>query len=506
MSKIVWLFVVGMLAFHVFASSAFAEKRIAFVVGNDVYKNLSSDQQLKKARNDARAVARTLEGLGFKVTLGLDVSRFKLNQSLDVFASQIEPGDTATVFFAGHGVRIKGRNYLLPADVPDMSRGSQDLLASESIAVDRITDIIKEKGARIAMLILDACRNNPFKNNKGRSVGGTRGLARMEPPEGTFILFSAGAGQEALDRLSDGDPNPNSVFTRSLIPLLKQEGLEVARMARLLRQKVKQLAATVSHTQTPALYNEVTGDFYILPSRPGAQVITSAKPLKPLLSAPASRPRLSEAAQAWGLIKNANDKEMLEAFIDKFGTSFYATLAKARLKAISTTKLAAVRPVGKVIRHARSPAIKNCQRRKFDLASAQICVSSVLSSQKGNGYGAGNLFDGNLSTAWVEGVKGLGVGESILIEFDRPTAVRSLQIVNGYNKNKALFAKNSRVGTFEIVNSAGRRIEVPLQDRMGWQEIVLSGQGRVKWLQLRIKHARAGSKYNDTAISELRLK
>jgi hypothetical protein len=123
--------------------------------------------------------------------------------------------------------------------------------------------MFRKKGARLSLLVLDACRNNPYKDNRGRSVGGTRGLAPMDPPEGTLVLFSAGAGQEALDRLSDDDKNPNSIFTRIFLPMIKQDGLELSRLSRLVKGKVRDLAKSVGHKQTPAVYNEVIGDVYL---------------------------------------------------------------------------------------------------------------------------------------------------------------------------------------------------------------------------------------------------
>lgn len=334
------------------SSGAAQAKRHALVIGNDTYRDLPASQQLKKARNDARAVAKTFEELGYTVTLDLDVSRFDMNRNIDKFANAIEPGDTAAVFFAGHGVRIKGRNYLLPSDVPNMSSGSEDLLAGESIPVDRISDRLKEAGARIAMLILDACRDNPFKDTKGRSVGGTRGLARVEPPEGTIVLFSAGANQQALDRLSDNDPDPNSIFTRSLIPLLKQDGLEIGRMARLLRRKVRSLARTVNYTQTPAVYNELTGDFYLRggPGSTSAPVV-AAKPKggRKVAVEPVTRPETKpaptpatglSAANAWKLIETSKSPAVFEAFIKQYPDSFLAVVAKERLKALTPKKVA----------------------------------------------------------------------------------------------------------------------------------------------------------------------
>jgi hypothetical protein len=151
----------------------------------------------------------------------------------------------------------------------------------------------------------------------------------MDPPEGTFVLFSAGAGQEALDRLSDDDKNPNSVFTRSLIPLLRQQNLELGRMAKLVRQKVKRVAAAVRHTQTPAVYNEVTGDFYLLPPKAGAKNDKIVPP-----------PLISEAAREWTAIQNTRSKAVLEAFIAAHPNSVYAKYAKARLKELKKPEVA----------------------------------------------------------------------------------------------------------------------------------------------------------------------
>lgn len=307
------LFVLGL-------SAPAIAKRVALVVGNDSYVNLGSQQQLKKARNDARAMAKTLKTLGFEVDLGLDLGRFDLNLKLQDFANRISPGDTAAFFFAGHGVQIGGLNYLLPSDAPKIGDGQRNLLRSESIRVDGIVDIIRKRGARLSLLVLDACRNNPFKNSRGRSIGGGRGLARVEPPEGTLVLFSAGAGQVALDRLSDDDAHPNSVFTRTVLPLLQEKGLELSTLTRRVKRDVRALAKTVRHIQTPAVYNEVIGDVFLA----GRSIAVEPKAEKP-------RPPVSLAAQAWNAIENVTSVAVLRAFVREFPDSIYATFAKARI-------------------------------------------------------------------------------------------------------------------------------------------------------------------------------
>ncbi len=238
-------------------------KRIALVIGNDKYEYLPSNFQLQKAKNDARSTAKTFSSLGFDVMRGFNLRRRDMNIKLTKLANKINPGDEVMFFFAGHGVRIDGQNYLLPTDIPTINHANEELLKTESLRVEAISDLFRKRGARLSLLILDACRNNPFKDNRGRSIGGTRGLAPMDPPEGTLVLFSAGAGQEALDRLGDNDANPNSVFTRTFLPMVKQEGLELSRLSRLVKRKVRDLAKSVGHKQTPAVYNEVIGDVYL---------------------------------------------------------------------------------------------------------------------------------------------------------------------------------------------------------------------------------------------------
>ena len=244
------------------AAGPAAAKRYALVVGNNGYANVPA---LQKAVNDADAMAKTLEAVGFSVLRATDVARRELNRKLDEFTSQLQPGDEALFYYAGHGVEIAGQNYLLPTDIPSAQPGKEDLIKRESIAVHDVLDSIRSRGARVSILVLDACRDNPFPARGTRSLGGSRGLARMPAPEGTFIMYSAGVGQTALDRLSDNDPNPNSVFTRSLIPLLQQPGLSLPQTARQVRRDVQALAKTISHDQRPAYYDEVTGDFFFKP-------------------------------------------------------------------------------------------------------------------------------------------------------------------------------------------------------------------------------------------------
>lgn len=321
-------FCLGLLAALVVLAEPAAAKRVALVIGNDAYEDVA---RLEKAVNDAHTMAATLSEIGFEVIRATNVTRREMNRGIQSFASRLEAGDEALFFYAGHGVEIGGRNFLLPVDVPAASPGQENFIVSESVSVDRILDHIRSRNARISILMLDACRDNPFAQADSRGVGGTRGLARSIAPKGTFIMYSAGVGQLALDRLGGTDPDPNSVFTRSIIPLIRSPGLSLVQMARQVRRDVEKLAATVSHDQRPAYYDEVTGDFYFTGHRKTAVQTEGQAP------AASASPR-DPASAAWSVIQNTTSEAVLEAFIKEFPDNVFSTFAAARLTEIRTKR------------------------------------------------------------------------------------------------------------------------------------------------------------------------
>lgn len=244
------------LAIATFAPAEAA--RLALVIGNDSYGEITP---LEKAVNDARAIGDTLRKLGFDATVVTDAGRREMNRAIQEFAGSVQEGDTALFFYAGHGVEIAGRNYLLPIDTPNAEGGDGEFIAAEAIGVDELLERIRARKAQFNIVILDACRNNPFERSGTRSVGGDAGLARIFAPQGTFVMYSADVGEAALDRLGKGDTDPNSVFTRSLIPLLSDPSLDLVDTAREVRRRVRDLAAGVRHSQTPAYYDAVLGEF-----------------------------------------------------------------------------------------------------------------------------------------------------------------------------------------------------------------------------------------------------
>jgi len=265
------------------ATPALAEKKVALVIGNDSYQNI---WPLKKAINDARAIGDTLKGLGFQVLTASNLTRRAMAETLLDFDRMVEPGDTAFFFFAGHGFEIKGENYLLPVDVPPATDGQEELVRDAAFPAQRIVDRLQARGARTAVLVLDACRNNPFERPGKRSVGGSAGLAPMTPANGVFIVFSAGAKEAALDRLSEDDNHPNSVFTRHFARELSAPGLSLSQIAKRTQTQVHSMARGIRHEQTPAYYDQVIGEVYFN-GEGGAQAAAGgAQPLPQMAALP----------------------------------------------------------------------------------------------------------------------------------------------------------------------------------------------------------------------------
>jgi uncharacterized caspase-like protein len=240
---------------------AHAEKRVALVIGNNDYRNVP---KLQKAVNDARTMGDALKQLGFAVMVAENQNRQQFSQTLLAFDNAVGPGDTAFFFYAGHGFEIAGQNYLLPTDVPAATEGQEELVRDASVLADRIVERLQNKRVRTSILVFDACRNNPFERSGTRAVAGGGGLAPMtQLPEGVFSIFSAGYKQTALDRLSNDDTSPNSVFTRTFAKELLQPGENLVEVAQHTRKLVSETADSIGHKQIPAYSDQMVDNVFL---------------------------------------------------------------------------------------------------------------------------------------------------------------------------------------------------------------------------------------------------
>ncbi|MGP0091831.1 MAG: caspase family protein [Xanthobacteraceae bacterium] len=327
----------------------YAQNRVALVIGNDRYPNLPADKQLAKAVNDARAVADALEKIGFKVIRGENLSRQELVDRLFDFTRSIQPGDMAFMFYAGHGVAISGGNYLLPSDVRPAEPGEEARVRNMAIGEADIVADIQERKARVVVLVLDACRDNPFRQpGVLRSLGGERGLGRTQEAEGVFAIYSAGLGQSALDNLGPADQSPNSVFTRVLVPALGRPDMHLGDVMINVRERVAQLAATVRHEQYPAYYDQTRGGRIYLSARSGGPDPNTNTGGPPPLQVPTAPPqRVDPCASAEAHWRSTEAIGTVAAYTDhleRFPTCAFAGLARARIEALNASARAALEP------------------------------------------------------------------------------------------------------------------------------------------------------------------
>ncbi len=280
-------------SFFALAAPAYAEKRVALVIGNNDYRNVP---KLQKAVNDARTMGDTLKQLGFSVMVAENQNRQAFSETLLAFDRAVGPGDTAFFFYAGHGFEIAGQNFLLPTDVPAATEGQEELVRDASVLADRVIERLQNKKVRTAILVFDACRNNPFERAGTRAVAGGGGLAPMtQLPEGVFSVFSAGPRQTALDRLSNDDANPNSVFTRTFAKELLQPGENLVQVAQRTRRLVSEMAETVKHKQIPVYFDQMVDDVFLNGvAKAQAEAAKSVEPSPQKLAAlpPVALPRI----------------------------------------------------------------------------------------------------------------------------------------------------------------------------------------------------------------------
>ncbi len=304
------------------ANSAKADRRVAFVVGNGAYKNV---QPLPNPPIDAKSMARVLRNVGFDVVEGVNLARDKMTERLLEFGKKAQGADVALFFYAGHGIAINNTNYLLPVDA-DL-KSEMDVKLGSAINVDTTLDQTMGD-AKVKLVFLDACRDNPFAA-KIRSAASTRsvnvqsGLAEMSSGEGTLIAFATGPGQTALD----GQEGTNSPFTRALMANIAAPGVEIQQAMTKVRAQVNE---ETNKGQLPWGHTNLIGAVYLNPV--GAPAGTPTKPANTPAPTASTAPEVE--LEFWRSIKDSNKPEELNAYLTNYPNGQFKSLALARIASL----------------------------------------------------------------------------------------------------------------------------------------------------------------------------
>jgi uncharacterized caspase-like protein len=237
-----------------------APKKVALVIGNSDYANQA---HLKNPANDAKAMATALRGKGFEVIEVENATKSQFERAAGKFGDALTAGATGLFYYAGHGMQVDGRNYLLPIDAK-VER--EERVRLEAINVDDIISQMTDAKTGVSLVILDACRNNPFER-RFRSVGG--GLAQMSAPEGTFIAYATAPGSVAADGTGE-----HGIYSQALLEAMQQPGLKVEDVFKAVRINVSK---TTDGVQVPWESSSLTGDFYFTPAAPVAAAANEAE-------------------------------------------------------------------------------------------------------------------------------------------------------------------------------------------------------------------------------------
>jgi uncharacterized caspase-like protein len=317
----------GLLLIALSAHAAWAntESRLALIIGNSSYKS----SPLRNPVNDVRLMEQSLKDAGFTVLKAENASLRDMRRLVRDFGDKLKAnGGVGLFYFAGHGVQVRGENYLVSVD--------SDIRAEDEVAEDSVnTSLVLEKmqtaGNRMNIVILDACRNNPFAASSRSAVNG---LAAVNAPSGTLVAYSTSPGSVAYDGVG-----ANSLYTQYLASALRQPGSRIEDVFKDVRAAVRK---ETGNKQTPWENTALEGQFYFKPALPAQSAAVAPTMTAPASTAPASTAPASTAPASmsptnaseitfWDSIKNSPNPAELQAYIKQYPQGTFVSLAKARM-------------------------------------------------------------------------------------------------------------------------------------------------------------------------------
>ena len=328
-----WIFLAGPLP----ASEAAANSpdksgdRLALIIGNGAYKS----GPLKNPTNDALDMTELLRRFGFKVIHRQNIGAREMERSIREFKKQLKEAKVGLFYFSGHGMSVGGRNFLIPIDAEIYDETD---VKYESVDAGRVLDAMRMAGTELNLVILDACRDNPFAKSFRTAQ---QGLARMDAPTGTIIAYATSPGSIA----ADGEGR-NGVYTGSLLRHLPKPDLKIEDV---LKQVRKDVIAVTNSKQIPWESTSLTGDFFLAHSL--------SSPLESVAQAPVAGPSSSAKtvgannreleALFWESVKDSTDPDMLQSYLNQFPQGLFAPLAKIKIAKLQSASGPDTKPASK---------------------------------------------------------------------------------------------------------------------------------------------------------------
>lgn len=285
------------------------ERRVALVIGNSVYKDSSS---LRNPGNDARAIAEKMKALGFDVILRTDSTQKEMNRAITLFGEKLSSGGVGLFYYAGHGMQVRGKNFLVPVDA---AIESESAVRSESVDLDLVLDQLS--ATRVGMVILDACRNNPFERRFRSGAG--NGLAQVDAPKGVLVAYATAPGKVAAD-----GTGKNGLYTSELLRALAEPGRRIEDVFKQVRIRVSN---ATNDQQIPWESSSLTGDFFF--AKPAKTQMEGRADVEPQQGG-AVDPVLVEL-EMWKSVKDSASVGDLEEYLRHYPEGKFSGLAHARI-------------------------------------------------------------------------------------------------------------------------------------------------------------------------------
>ena len=370
--------------------------RVALVIGNSNYKAVG---RLDNPKQDAEAVAAALRKVGFELIgdhAQLDLDKRGLEQTIREFGLRLQGGSVGFFYYSGHGLELGGRNFLVPVDGNPQRAADADF---ELVDVDLVLRQLRDANNQLNMIVLDACRNNPFG---GRGVRGGSGLAEIKDrPSGTIISYATAPGMVARD----GAPGTNSPYTAALVAAIQTPGL--GPLETFNRVAVDVETATQRDQQPWVSSTAIRGQFVFVPD--GSKVTIETPPAAPSAAAsPTDRDALF-----WASVKDSRNPAQLQAYLDQFPQGTFAGLAKVMIDDLKKPQVAAAPAKREVAPTSPAERVPATEKSAFDPSGAwrtddgyrlilQLEPDGALRGDYGDGSIAGRLNGRHFEGTWRE--------------------------------------------------------------------------------------------------------